>query len=173
MENGDAMLSEPRVDNRDEQAYAAIRTKVSMPELPAVIPQLLGEVFAWLGKQGMPPAGPPLIRYNVINMPGQMDIDLGVPVASTVTGDGRVTANVLPAGRYASLIYTGTYEGPGLMQANAALLEWGAKQGLVWDSWNTPDGEAFGARFESYLTDPAAEPDPAKYETQVCFRLKD
>jgi hypothetical protein len=59
------------------------------------------------------------------------------------------------------------------MQANAALLDWAAKQGLPLDSRQTPEGEAFGARFESYLTDPAAEPDAAKYETQVLIRLAD
>jgi effector-binding domain-containing protein len=42
-------------------------------------------------------------------MEAKMEIDVGVPVATTVTGDGRVTAEILPAGRYATLIYNGPY----------------------------------------------------------------
>src|SRR5262249_15359922 len=99
------------------------------------------------------------------------DIELGFPVASALSGDARVSADVLPAGRYASLVYTGDYAG--LVGANAALLDWGAEKGLVWDSWAAEGGDGFGARFESYLTDPATDPDPAKWETEVAIRLAD
>ena len=33
--------------------------------------------------------------------------------------------------------------------------------------------DGFGARYESYLTDPADEPDMAKWETEVAIRLAD
>ncbi|GHO91194.1 hypothetical protein KSF_012420 [Reticulibacter mediterranei] len=56
---------------------------------------------------------------------------------------------------------------------NAALLNWGAEQRLVWDQWTTEKGDAFGARVESFLTDPADEPDQAKWETEVAIRIKD
>ncbi len=65
-------------------------------------------------------------------MEAQLDIEVGVPVASAMPGDGRICAGVLPAGRYASLIYTGIDNG---IEANAALLGWGKEQGLLWDTW--------------------------------------
>ena len=77
---------------------------------------------------------------------------------------------VIPAGRYASLIYTGIMNG---IPANKALLDWGAEQGLVWDTYVSDHGDGFGARYESYLTDPADEPDMAKWETEVAIRLAD
>jgi hypothetical protein len=43
----------------------------------------------------------------------------------------------------------------------------------VWDSWAAGNGEGFGARLESYLTDPQEEPDLAKWETEVAIRLAD
>src|SRR5205814_9807599 len=123
-------------------------------------------VFAWLKKEGVRPAGAPFIRYHVINMTGNMDIELGVPVASALAGDGRVAAGVLPAGRYASLTYTGVKLG---IEANRALLDWGAAKGLKWDTFAAENGDGFGARYESFLTDPADEPDQAKWETEVAI----
>jgi effector-binding domain-containing protein len=165
------MITKPHLEQRDAQPYMGIRTQATMGELPTVIPQLLGEVVAWLGEQGAAPAGAPFIRYHVIDMAAQLDIELGWPVATARAGAGRIAAGVLPAGRYAVLLYTGPYDG--LMEANAALLSWGAQEGLVWDTWVAPHGDGFGARFESYLSDPANEPDPAKWETEVAIRLAD
>ncbi|HXT36332.1 MAG TPA: GyrI-like domain-containing protein [Chloroflexota bacterium] len=162
------MISEPKLEDRAEQPYVGIRTQATMRELGTVIPQRLGEVFAWLGTQGVAPAGPPFIRYHVIDMAAKLDIELGVPVAGAVPGDDRVSAGTLPAGRYATLIYQDAGRG---IEANAALLEWGARQGLAWDSWAAANGEGFGARYESFLTDPQVEPDPKKWETEVAIRL--
>jgi len=163
--------TEPKLDNRTEQPYMGIRTQVPMEEMGSgLIPRLHGEVMGYLKKQGAAPTGAPFIRYWVINMPGKMDIELGWPVASALPGDGRVASGSIPAGRYASLIYTGIMNG---VAGNKALLDWGAQQGLVWDSWPTDAGDAFGARYESFLTDPDDEPDMAKWETEVAIRLAD
>ncbi len=103
-------------------------------------------------------------------MADKLDIELGVPVAAAVAGDGRLQPGVLPAGRYASLIYTGVANG---IPANGALLEWGARQGLQWDSWADPQGDAFAGRLETFLTEPDDEPDPAKWQTEVAIKLAD
>jgi effector-binding domain-containing protein len=168
------MITEPKLENRSDQHYVAIRTQVTMQELgTGVIPQLHSEVFAWLGKQGVAPSGAPFMRYLVINMMEKLDIELGWPVARALSGTDRMDAGVLPAGRYASLVYIGPYEGDGLIKANAALLDWGAEQGIVWDRWQDEHGDGFGARLESSLKDPGNEPDPAKWETEVAIRLAD
>jgi effector-binding domain-containing protein len=164
------MITEPKLEDRAEQRYVGIRTQVPMKEFKKVIPQLHGEVFSWLEKQGVAPAGAPFMRFHVINMESKMDIEIGVPVASAVSGTGRVSAGVIPAGRYAALVYTGVKNG---IEANKALLDWGAKNGLVWDTYEAENGDGFGARVESYLTDPADEPDQAKWETEVAIRLAD
>jgi effector-binding domain-containing protein len=163
--------TEPKLDERAEQPYMGIRTQVPMEEMASdLIPRLHGEVMDYLKQQGAQPAGAPFIRFWVINMPGQMDIELGWPVAHALPGAGRVAAGSLPAGRYASLIYTGIENG---VAGNKALLDWGAQQGLAWDSRPTDAGDAFGARYESFLTEPDDEPDMAKWETEVAIRLAD
>ena len=62
----------------------------------------------------------------------KLEIDVGVPVATHLRGDDRIIADTLLAGRYATLIYTGPYEG--LMQATAHLLAWAKEKGIVWES---------------------------------------
>lgn len=163
------MLSAPKIEERPEQPCVAIRTQATIHELPTVIPQLMDEVIGWLNTQGVPPAGAPFIRYHVINMTAQLDIELGWPVASSLAGNGRISAGIIPAGRYATLLYTGDYSG--LMEANGVLIEWAREQGIAWDCWDTGSGDAFAGRFEFYLTDPAEEPDPAKWETEVAIKL--
>ena len=164
------MFTDPKVDRRNEQPYMGIRTQVSMVEMPRVIPQSFEEVFAWLGERGIAPVGPPFVRFHVIDMDALMDIEMGVPVEATEEGDDRVTAGTLPEGRYASLVYTGLENG---IAGNAALLNWGDDQGLVWDKWPVEKGEAFGGRYETTFTDPDEEPDTAKWETEVAIRLAD
>src|SRR5437762_3233531 len=125
-----SFITEPKVEDRKEQPYMGIRTPATMQNLDRVIPQCLDEVFGLLGKHGVGPDYAPFIRYYVINMECQMDVEVGIPVASALPGEGQIQAGVLPAGRYASLVYTGIDNG---IRANAALLDWGAQKGLVWD----------------------------------------
>jgi len=100
----------------------------------------------------------------------KMEIDVGVPVATAVEGDNRITVDILPGGRYATLVYTGPYEG--LMQATGELLDWGEDKGVVWDKWpEGSKGEGWRARIENYLTDPRKEPDSAKWQTELAFKL--
>lgn len=165
------MITKPKFETRPEQAYIGVRTQVPMHDLSEVIPRLFDEGHDWLKAQGVAPAGAPFIRYHVIDMPGQLDVAMGWPVASALAGNGHITAGILPAGRYASVLYTGPYDG--LLEANRVLIDWAKDEGLVWDSWDTDKGEAFGSRLEVYLTDPGDEPDPTKWETEVAIRLAD
>jgi hypothetical protein len=101
-------------------------------------------------------------------MAANMDIELGIPVATAMPGDARVSAGVIPAGRYGSLTYTG--DG---IKANKALLDWAAEHGIGWDRWDDEKGDAFRARIETYLTNPDEEPNRAKWQTEVAIRLAD
>ncbi|HEY5361911.1 MAG TPA: GyrI-like domain-containing protein [Streptosporangiaceae bacterium] len=132
-------------------------------------PGLLPEVFGWLGQRGSTPAGAPFWKYNLIDMERQLEVEVGVPVGGPMTGDDRVLAGVLPAGKYATLRHVG--HPAGLLDATKALLDWAAQQGLSWDVTETAAGERWGGRLEIYETDPAQEPDMDKWETKLAFRL--
>ena len=149
-------MSVPEIVTRTAQPYVAIRGHVSMAEIGAFAVRT-PEVFAWLGARGLPPAGPPFLKYNVIDMTRQLEIDNGVPVAAPVDVDAEVISGVLPAGRYATLTHVG--HPSELMGATKTLLDWAAGQGLTWDMSPDADGDRWGSRLEIYLTDPREEPD--------------
>ena len=164
------MSAAPEIVTRPEQPYVAIRGHVTMAEIGAFAVRT-PEVFAWLGTHGLPPAGPPFLKYNLIDMMRQLEIDNGVPVAAPVDGDGDMVSGVLPAGRYATLTYVG--HPSELIGPTKALLDWAAAQGLTWDMSPDSDGERWSSRLEISLTDPRQEPDLSKWVTQLAFRLAD
>ena len=162
------MLVAPEIETCTEQPYVAIRARVSMAGIAAFAVRT-GEVFGWLGDRGLKPAGPPFLKYNVIDMARELEMENGVPVAAPVNGDDLVVAGVLPAGRYATVTHTG--HPSELVKVTGALLDWGAEQGLTWDMSPSENGDRWGARLEFYLTDPAEEPDMSKWQTKLAFRL--
>jgi effector-binding domain-containing protein len=163
------MVTEPEVIERQAQPYVAIKAHVTMQTIAAILPGLIPQVFAWLGQRDVRPAGDPFWKYNVIDMDRTMEVEVGVPVPGAMDGDDRVLAGALPAGRYATLRYTGHPDG--LVGATGSLLEWAGQQDLTWDLAFTEDGERWAARLEIYETDPAVEPDMSKWITQLAFRL--
>lgn len=161
----------PEITQREAQPYVAISGQATMETLDQTLPGLMPQVFAWLGERGIQPAGAPFWKFNLIDMGGLLEVEVGVPVAAPVDGDDRVLSGVLPAGRYATLRYTGHPDG--LLGATASLRDWAKQEGLTWDMMNTPAGERWRARLEIYETDPAEEPDMTKWTTQLAFRLAD
>lgn len=164
--------TEPKIDTRAEQPYVGIRTQTPMKGMFKVIDKLFKELEKWAKQHSIIPSDAPFLRYHVIDMEGMMDIEVGYPVASPLTAaqiaDERVTAGVVPAGRYASLVYIGNgYIG------NKTLVEWARDNGHVWDAWDDPAGHAFRSRYERYLTDPKVQPLKSKWEVEVAIKLAD
>jgi effector-binding domain-containing protein len=162
------IISGPKIEERTEQPYMGIRTRTPMQGMSKVVTQLFKEINAWTQKHNIKPAKAPFLRFYVIDMEGEMDIEVGVPVETPLQEDGWVTAGVLPAGRYASLIYSGSG-----LAGNKTLVEWAKANKIAWDRWEDEKGDAFRARFESYLTDPRSEPRKTKWEVEVAIKLAD
>jgi effector-binding domain-containing protein len=164
---GRGMSREPQIQARTAQHYAAIPMTVAMDSIAGAVDQAFPELFGWLAGHGISASGPPFIRYLVIDMAAELEIELAVPVGALVAGNGRVRPGVLPAGRYAVLRHTGSYDG--LVASNAALNHWAREHGVKFDTWDTASGTAWRSRAEHYLTDPSTEPDPAKWEVDVAY----
>jgi hypothetical protein len=160
----------PEITPRAAQPYAGISAWVTMAAVGSVADRI-PEIFGWLGARGIAPAGPPFFRYHVIDMERQLLVEAGVPVASAVEDDGDIRSGILPAGRFAVMTHTGAPQT--LMAATSALLDWAGARELAWDVSQTDAGEKWGCRLESYLTDPAQQPDMGKWQTELAFRLAD
>ena len=89
---------------------------------------------------------------------------------STATG-ARGEDDACRCSRYLCATHRGPYDA--LEEATGQFLTWAAEHGQVFDVRPGDDGDVWGCRLEHYLTDPAAEPDPQRWETVLEFRLRD
>ena len=164
------MQMTPHVVQRDSQLYVGIRASVTMSTVP-VIADRFPQIFGFLRLRGIEPTGPPFLKYNVIDMAGDMVMEAGVPVAFAPDDHGAIFSAELPSGRYAVVVHHG--HPSGLIAATADLLAWAQTQGLVWDKTEEPDGDHWVSRLEHYFTDPTVEPDMDNWDTELAFRLAD
>ena len=90
---------------------------------------------------------------------------------TSCSDNGDIRGGMLPGGRFAVMTHTGAPDT--LMAATAEPLDWAEARGLTWDVSETDQGEKWGCRLESYLTDPREQPDMSKWQTELAFRLAD
>lgn len=165
------MITEPKLERRKKQHYAAIRMAVPIP-FGKYLQPAWDEVYDWLQSKGIKPSGPAIIRYLTTDMSKELDIDVGFTVDKAVKGDDRITTDFLPAGKYATLIYTGSYGGKGIFKATVALLEWAKENKIKWNTTKKKSVEWWNGRAEFYFSDPAVEKDPKKFKTELAFLVK-
>ena len=165
-------LREPQVERRAAQPCVTIAADATHGEWGCVT-ALVPEVLAWLHGRGVAMAGAPFIRHWVIGdavHPARLEV--GMPVAHAVVGDGRVAAGEIPAGCYAVLVHRGHPDR--LPDSLDALAAWGAARGLVWRTCPWDEGvRVWGGRFEFHRTDPTVQPDRAQWETEIAWLLDD
>jgi AraC family transcriptional regulator len=141
-----------------EQPTAVVRETVPMNELRQFFSRAYHSVMGAAEQQHVQLAGPPFAMYR--GMPTDVvDVEAGFPVASPFPGaaEGDVTAGTLPAGRAMEAMHIGPYET--LPETYGAIMGKMQAEGL------TPGS----AMWEYYLSDPAAEPDPATWKTLIVW----
>lgn len=141
------------------QPVLVIRRRVQPSALAASLGELFGRVYLYAQQNGIPLAGRPFTRY-VEWGPGVWTIEAGFPVASLPQpGEGEIAAVTLPGGPAATAVHVGPYDQ--LSAAHAAVQQWVDAEGYA----------AAGAPWESYLTDPADDPDPSHWKTELFWPL--
>jgi effector-binding domain-containing protein len=133
---------------------AIIRVTIPHDRIRAVMGPSYRELIDTLCGQGIVPAGPWFTRHLRMD-PQTFDFEIGVPVNSPVVAMGRVTNSHLPAAMVARTIYHDDYEG--LASAWRAFDAWIAAEGRV----------ARPFLWETYLTDPNVDRDPATWRTEL------
>jgi DNA gyrase inhibitor GyrI len=138
---------------------AVIREEVPEADLAEAMGQMFQTVLSAIQEQGVEPASQPFARYHSFGE--TIDLEAGVIVTSPIQPSGKVTPGELPAGPAAIAVHTGTYETLGA--THAAMQRWLEAN---------PSQHQNGGPFEIYVSDPAAEPDPARWMTEVVYPLK-
>jgi hypothetical protein len=160
--------TELKIDQRPERPYMGIRFIAPFSSMRPQQEIARKELLNWFKEQGIVPSAPPFLRYHVIDMKGDMDLEYGIPVDAPLPASGRVKPGVFPAGRYVSHIYSG-----GGYQGNKSLIERARAQGLEFDRWDTEKGDNFRCRYEMFLTDPKVEPRKTKWSIELAIKLLD
>ena len=146
------------VETIDRQPAAAVHAEVPMAEIRTVFDRGFAEVMRVVAAQGVTITGPPFGFYP--RMPTDtVEVAVGFPVSGIVTPDGDVTPFELPGGEVVTGMHVGSYES--LQTSYRELTEWAAaeRHALAGHMW------------ESYLTDPGAEPDPVNWQTRITWPL--
>ncbi|MEO8686510.1 MAG: GyrI-like domain-containing protein [Devosia sp.] len=152
---------------RKPQPYAAVVLRLRQPEIAQKAPPLIADVIAWVEAHGGETTGAPFFNYVNFYPDETMDMQVGMPTATVLEGDGEVSTGTLPGGRYASLMHDGPYHE--LHEANRALGDWAKNSGHKLDGRVEGDRFVNATRMEIYL-DPGEGPS-GNPVTEVAFRL--
>lgn len=160
---------DPSLNVRGEQPYVAIPIRVTLPEWGKAN-ALVGEVFDWLAQRGIAPAGPLFYRYRVIGGGDEpYALEVGVPTAEPLAGDERVVAGTKPSGAYVTATHTGHPDR--LDEAHDELQAWARERGSMLAMHQDDGRETWDGRFESFLTDPAKQPDLDRWSIEIAYLL--
>lgn len=143
---------------KEAQPAITIRTRTPVESLPSVLGQGYGAIMQYLEESGEYPAGMPFVAYYNMDMQ-DLDIEVGFPVAHPLPGRDNLQSSQLPAGTYATCLYTGPYED--MVRAYEALYAWIEQHGY----------ESTGVAYEFYLNGPQDAP-PEGLQTRIMFLLK-
>ncbi len=142
----------------EPQAAAGIRAEVPMADLRGVFDRGFPAVMQAAAAQGVALAGPPFGFYP--RMPSDtVEVVVGFPVAAPISANGEVQPFVLPGGRAVTATHVGPYEN--LEKTYTELIAWTTAEGLT----------LADSMWESYLSDPDAEPDPSTWRTLIVWPL--
>lgn len=145
--------------HHDAQLTAGVRERVPMDQLSDFFGRAFQETSAALGSQGVHPIGPPFSKYY--GRPGKtVDVEAGFPVGVEVAPVGGVVAGSLPAGDVVEAVHIGPYDT--LQKTYSAIERFCDETGIVPAS----------TMWESYETDPAAQPDPQLWRTRICWPIR-
>ena len=145
---------EIHAETRQAQQAAVCRATLTVAEIGPWLGKIYGVVAGLLAAQQAGPAGPPFARYHALGN-GRFEVEAGFPASSPVEASGEVLPSELPGGPVAVTVHTGPYDQmePGYQ----ALTSWVTGHG----------GEVTGDAWEVYFSDPATEPDPATWRTEI------
>jgi len=153
-------MQDPEIRHLAPQPTATIHGETTATGLPALLAELLPEVFETVARAGLEPAGMPFVHYLATPEEDRVVVEAGVPLAAPFTGAGRVRPHELPGGEVAVAQHFGPYET--IAETYDALGAWLAERGR----------EGGDTIWEAYWTDPETEPDPACWRTELFWPLR-
>jgi len=139
------------------QPVLSVHTHTAIQNLPQVMGEAYGAIMAYLTELGEFPSGAPFVTYYNMDMQ-DLDIAAGFPISKSLPGRDKIEYAEIPAGQYATCLYTGPYNEIG--KGYDALVDWIKEHRL----------EPTGVAYEIYLNDPT-QTHPDNLLTEIRFPI--
>src|SRR6516162_7918256 len=145
-----------RLEHHAGQPLAVVRRRASPQDLSTVVPAACGTVWTVIRAQQVPGAG----RHVAVYWDGQINLEVGVEVATPFAGYGEVVGSATPSGPVATTTHYGPYGQLG--DAHDAICRWCADNGYRKAG---PNWEVYGHWLDEWNSD------PSKIRTDVFYLL--
>ncbi len=152
-------MSVPEIQQREAQPAMVVRAEVRPGGIGEALHRILPAVWGHIQDLGGTPAGAPFTRFLGFGEGGLMVIEAGMPTLDALPSSADVESIVLDGGPCVTLLHAGSYDL--LPAAHEQLDEW----------FETTGRKPGGYRWETYLTDPGADPDTSKWRTLITQAL--
>jgi effector-binding domain-containing protein len=152
--------AEPEIVTVESVTTAVVHGTVPMTELTDFYDSSFHTLGRVLGEQGVTMVGPPFGLY-LAEPTDTVELEVGFRTDRLIETDGEAHASMLPEGRVARVVHTGSYETLG--ESWGRLASWILQQGA------SPGGPMW----EVYLTEPTPDADPTAMQTELNWRLAD
>ncbi|MGB0887181.1 MAG: SRPBCC family protein [Vicingaceae bacterium] len=137
----------------------SIRDTVKQKEMDNIQGKSFERINQYLEELNAVSAGFPLVIYHLWSA-DKVDIEIGIPIKdSTVLSNGNIHLNVMPKTKVVYATHYGSYDR--LPETYFGINEYMRKNKVVVN----------GPPWESYLTDPATEPNPSNWKTEIYFPI--
>lgn len=138
----------------------SIKDSCTIDNFSSKFEEIYSSINEYMKKMKVEQAGYPFCVYYNWNPNGVIVFEAGIPINKNVNGKGRIQLSELSGGKTLMVSQFGPYETTG--DAHNAIDKYMKDKGL----------ECVGAPWEVYITDPGAEPDTAKWETQIYYPIR-
>lgn len=131
--------------------------------------EAIPRIYQWLGEHQVAPLGGPLYVYRHIGSSDDtVDLTVAVPIAGPVKPTDGLVLGALPAGTYVVGRHVGAPDA--IPAAHSEVKKWAEAHGHNLDVLEDDNGGLWTGHAEHFLTDPAEEPDPSKWVTDLLFK---
>jgi effector-binding domain-containing protein len=155
IEKGELMTYPCELKDLPNQPVLSIRIHTDVLNLPQALGEAYGAIAAYLAELGDTSAGAAFAAYYNMDMQ-DLDMAAGFTVSKSLPAREPVESTEIPAGQYATCLYTGPYNEIG--KGYDELMDWIKEHHL----------EPTGLAYEFYLDDPA-QTHPDILRTEIRF----